>query len=201
MNISSPDSWPLPSNFQRIADKLATARKPPILPTANITLTCNLDESARYACRRSLVQEPHMFNASILDCYVTFTVNKDVFIHGIEVPSQIEMNPAGEDELKYNELLYAHLLDETGSRLTYAHFSAKVNYNEMLEIFFNRTIYIKANQSYRVGIVLNKVGTYPSGLCTRRVNGEESGVTFNFCVGQASNYLRDSIFRAIIYSE
>lgn len=36
-----------------------------------------------------LRQEPHCLNTSILDCSVTFTVDKDVWIHGIEVPSQV----------------------------------------------------------------------------------------------------------------
>ena len=34
-------------------------------------------------------QEPHCLNTSILDCSVTFTVDKDIYIHGLEVPSQV----------------------------------------------------------------------------------------------------------------
>ena len=99
--------------------------------------------------------------------FFRFTVDKDICIHGIEVPSQVtevpenielpmlqnlavqannQMNapPAqapnnnaggviqmnnhpGSNE--YNELLYAHLLDADGNRLTYTHFTAKVNLN------------------------------------------------------------------------
>ena len=33
----------------------------------------------------------------------------------------------------YNELLYAHLLDSDGARLTYTHFTAKVN-NDVIVI-------------------------------------------------------------------
>ena len=36
-----------------------------------------------------MLQEPHCLNTSILDCSVTFTVDKDVWVHGIEVPSQV----------------------------------------------------------------------------------------------------------------
>ena len=36
-----------------------------------------------------LMQEPHCLNTSILDCSVTFTVDKDVWVHGLEVPSQV----------------------------------------------------------------------------------------------------------------
>ena len=35
-------------------------------------------------------------------------------------------NPPNSNE--YNELLYAHLLDADGNRLTYTHFTAKVHY-------------------------------------------------------------------------
>ncbi len=118
-----------------------------------------------------MMQEPHCLNTSILDCSVTFTVDKDVCIHGIEVPSQVteapenlelpmlqnlaaaaagaadgqqQQNSSGNNSpqaqppapnpgggaatsgSEYNELLYAHLLDAEGSRLTYTHFTAKV---------------------------------------------------------------------------
>ena len=57
----------------------------------------------------------------------------------------------------YSELLYAHLLDGDGQRLTYTHFTAKVNWNSMIEITFNRSVKINANKVYRIGMVLNKV--------------------------------------------
>ena len=57
----------------------------------------------------------------------------------------------------YNELLYAHLLDNEGARLTYTHFTSKVNWNSMIEISFNRAVLIQANKVYRIGMVLNKV--------------------------------------------
>ena len=104
---------------------------------------------------------------------MTFTVDRDICIHGIEVPSQVTEAPenielpmlqnlaaqannqSGNPNLggnnpggganggaaggghggaanqqssvnEYNELLYAHLLDADGNRLTYTHFTAKV---------------------------------------------------------------------------
>ena len=41
-----------------------------------------------------MMQEPHCLNTSILDCSVTFTVDRDICIHGIEVPSQVTEVPA-----------------------------------------------------------------------------------------------------------
>lgn len=44
-----------------------------------------------------------------------------------------------------------------GQRLTYTHFTAKVNWNSMIEITFNRSVRISRNKVYRIGMVLNKV--------------------------------------------
>ena len=114
----------------------------------------------------------------------------------------------------YSELLYAHLLDGEGQRLTYTHFTAKVrlgstshrlsdslqvNWNSMIEISFNRSVRVSANKVYRIGMVLNKVGWYPMGVCTRRVNSE--GCFFTFCVGQPSDTQRDGLIRSIIFSK
>ena len=116
----------------------------------------------------------------------------------------------------YSELLYAHLLDGEGQRLTYTHFTAKVvllyltlfchyivstpqvNWNSMIEISFNRSVRVSANKLYRIGMVLNKVGWYPMGVCTRRVNSE--GAFFTFCVGQPNDTHRDGLIRSIIFS-
>lgn len=49
----------------------------------------DLDMSTKYFCKRAMMVEPHCLNTSILDCSVTFTVDKDMCIHGIEVPSQV----------------------------------------------------------------------------------------------------------------
>ena len=114
----------------------------------------------------------------------------------------------------YSELLYAHLLDGEGQRLTYTHFTAKVqsvtsnsysfiavlqvNWNSMIEISFNRSVLVNANKVYRIGMVLNKVGWYPMGVCTRRVNSE--GAFFTFCVGQPNDTHRDGLIRSIIFS-
>ena len=126
----------------------------------------DVDVTIRFWCHRAMMQEPHCLNTSILDCSVTFTVDKDICIHGIEVPSQVTEAPENIElpmlqnlavqannqmnapqaannnaaavaaaagvqnhpgSTEYNELLYAHLLDADGNRLTYTHFTAKVN--------------------------------------------------------------------------
>ena len=185
MNISAPGSWDLP-------DYLSKEREPRKIPRELLPAT-DVDMSTKYWCKRSMLQEPHCLNTSILDCSVTFIVDRDTCIHGIEVPSQASELPpnaaaAAQDQdvqavqnlnsNEYNELLYAHLLDADGNRLTYTHFTAKVPRDSMIEINFNRSVYIKADKVYRVGMVLNKVGWYPMGVCTRRVNCEGCFFTF-----------------------
>lgn len=139
---------------------------------------------------------------------MTFTVDKDCCIHGIEVPSQLKDFPENAsmelpaipaEQSDYNELLYAHLLDSEGNRLTYTHFTAKVNWNTMIEINFNRSVCVLADRVYRIGMVLNKVGWYPTGICTRRISCE--GSFFTFCVGQPNDTLRDGLIRSIIFSK
>lgn len=46
----------------------------------------------------------------------------------------------------YTELLYAHLLDSDGSRLTYTHFTSRVTIGSLVEITFNRPVYIQRNK-------------------------------------------------------
>merc|ERR1719150_3367501 len=88
MNISAPGSWDLP-------DYLSKEREPRKLPR-ELTPGSHgeiVDLSSRFWCKRAMMQEPHCLNTSILDCSVTFTVDKDMCIHGIEVPSQTSEIP------------------------------------------------------------------------------------------------------------
>ena len=257
MNISSPGSWDLPDYILTDTEPRKIPRD--LLPTAS-SGPADVDVSIKFWCHRAMMQEPHCLNTSILDCSVTFTVDKDICIHGIEVPSQVTEAPENielpmlqnlaaqaqannpvnnaqqppqpqpqpqppvvaaaqvANNNEYNELLYAHLLgkvvevaltnrliseclisDADGQRMTYTHFTAKVERNTMIRIEFNRSVIVDANKVYRIGMVLNKVGWYPMGVCTRRVNVE--GCFFTFCVGQPTDSLRDGLIRSIIFSK
>ena len=155
MNISCPGSWELPDHMARIAEP---RREPGGSGEVEVVTHCG----SKHWCKRAMMQEPHCLNTSILDCSVTFTVDKDLYIHGIEVPSQVTDIPEqavvshyvialngshcvvlqlenlqppveglpriSQNKHGYNELLYAHLLDGEGQRLTYTHFTAKVRF-------------------------------------------------------------------------
>ena len=116
--------------------KESECRKTPL--ETNLVLPGDVDATSKIYCVRAMMQEPHCLNTSILDCSVTFTVDRDICIHGIEVPSQVTDIPENSSpdlpaiplgQSEYNELLYAHLLNEDGNRLTYTHFTAKVEWN------------------------------------------------------------------------
>lgn len=166
-----------------------------------------LREGSKYYCLRSLVQQTEILNSSVLDCSVTFSVDRNICVMGVQVPTQINMVnsmplPLGVPPIaipdSYTEVLYAHLLDSDGSRLTYTHFTTKVNLGSLVEITFNRPVYIQKNKVYRVGVVFNKVGWYPVGVCTQRMACDS--VFFSFGVGDCTDSIRDGLIRSIVFS-
>ena len=66
-----------------------------------------------------MMQEPHCLNTSILDCSVTFTVDKDVYIHGIEVPSQVTDVPE-------QAMVREHNIDFNSAYQKDCHFSLRI---------------------------------------------------------------------------
>ncbi|XP_014361077.2 uncharacterized protein LOC106712915 isoform X1 [Papilio machaon] len=164
-------------------------------------------------CQRPLIHHTDCMNTSILDCSATFMVDKNICLLGVQVPTQAPSEEAGGTNSGvvgaggvggagsaggYCELLYAHLLDADGARLTYTHYTGRVPYRHLLDIMFNRPVYIQRNKVYKVGIVFNKVGWYPMGRCAQQVATDS--VFFNFGVGQSSDSVRDGLIRSIIFT-
>ncbi|CAH2105071.1 unnamed protein product [Euphydryas editha] len=154
-------------------------------------------------CQRAILQHTECLNTSALDCSVTFMVDKNIYVLGVQVPTQSPTQSAsdlsgGGGSGGYSELLYAHLLDADGARLSYTHYTNRVPYRHLLDIMFNRRIYIQRNKVYKVGIVFNKVGWYPMGTCAQQVAAES--VFFNFGIGHSSDSVRDGLIRSIIFT-
>lgn len=63
-----------------------------------------------------------------------------------------------------------------------------------MEISFNKPVYIQRHKTYKVGVVLNKLGCYPTGTCERRTVCES--VAFTFGVSDT----RDGIIRSIVFT-
>ncbi|CAH0557253.1 unnamed protein product [Brassicogethes aeneus] len=157
-----------------------------------------IDLSKKMYCSRQVIRITECMNTSVLDCAVTFTCDKNVCVYGIQVPAQIPMEDDKTQSYSYPELLYAHLLDADGSRLTYTHFTSRVNYKSLIEISFNRPIYIQRNKIYKVGVVLNKIGCYPIGSYPNQ--STSNGVVFTFSHGQCGDSVRDGLIRSIMFS-
>ncbi|XP_018326917.1 BTB/POZ domain-containing protein 6 isoform X2 [Agrilus planipennis] len=158
------------------------------------------ENSNKYYCTREMLRVTECMNTSVLDCAVTFTCDKNICVFGIQVPAQtiIEEDRQVAVGASYAELLYAHLLDADGSRLTYTHFTSRVNYRSLINISFNRPIYIQKNKVYKVGVVLHKMGWYTIGTYT--LQSTCNGVVFTFGQGQNCDSVRDGLIRSIIFS-
>lgn len=74
-----------------------------------------------------------------LTMFLFLKVPAQVLVDVDERPTQVYSN-------SYTELLYAHLLDGDGSRLTYTHFTSRVSYRSLIDISFNRPVYIQKNK-------------------------------------------------------
>ncbi|KOB67405.1 Uncharacterized protein OBRU01_19404 [Operophtera brumata] len=135
-------------------------------------------------CQRAIIQHTDCLNTSVLDCSVTFMVDKNICLLGVQESSVCALGHLGGGVAGgggYSELLYAHLLDADGARLTYTHYTCRVPYRHLLDIMFNRP-----------------VGWYPMGTCAQHVAAES--VFFNFCIGQSSDSVRDGLIRSIIFT-
>ncbi|CAL7945976.1 unnamed protein product [Xylocopa violacea] len=160
-------------------------------------------QELKHYCLRSAVQLSECLNTNVLDSSVTFSVDKNICVLGVQVPAQIaratnNMNHVLDSDTSYTEILYAHLLDSDDTRLTYTHFTTKVNINTLVEITFNRPVYIQKHKIYRVGVVFNKVGRYPMGVCTQNMACDS--VFFSFGVGNSSDNVRDGLIRSIVFT-
>lgn len=158
--------------------------------------------SRRYYCYRFTRSHTDCLNTSILDCSLTFSVDRSICITGCQVPTQVlggmNLPPTHDGNFpeRYSELLYAHLLDSMGSRLTYTHCTSRVSFDAMLEIAFDRPVYIQKDKTYKIGVVFNKVGWYPMALCVPTITC--ANVCFTFGVG-SNESVRDGLIRAIVF--
>jgi hypothetical protein len=160
-----------------------------------------LRNEQKFYCMRIIRQQTECLNTSVLDCSLTFTVDRSICVTGVQVPTQVLGGILDHSNVvpdRYSELLYAHLLDSQGSRLTYTHCTQRVRYNSLLEISFDRPVFIQRHKMYKVCVVFNKVGWYPMCTCFPTVTCDN--VCFTFGVGSQSESVRDGLIRSIIFT-
>lgn len=205
MNISSQGCLPLPQGFSPIT----TSRKPPEPPARQMTplrghgeggLRQNGEELQQKCVYGGPVQDI-LVNEQLVDCALSFSVDRNVCIYGIEMPTQLlpvnleSLPQAAQQQQRYSELIYAFLQDSDNCRLTYTHYTGRVPWNGTMEVVFNRPVYILANKWYKIGVVLNKVGRYPLYATSPSVTVDHN-TTFLF--GQDRQ--RDGLIKSIMFS-
>lgn len=153
------------------------------------------EERRYYYCIRTIQQIREVQNRSVLDCSFTFSVDRNVSILGLQMYTQIKPSSIAD---RYSEIIYAHLLDSHGSRLTYTHSNQRVPYDTVNEILFDRPVFIQSNKVYKIGVVFNKIGFYQEHEVQGIVRG--SNITFTFNTGNPNDTIREGLIRGIIYS-
>lgn len=158
-------------------------------------------EERRYYCIRTIQQIREIYNRSVLESSFTFSVDRNVSILGLTICTQIKTPATSGDNRnndRYSEILYAHLLDSHGSRLTYTHSNQRVPYESDSEILFDRPMFIQSNKVYKVGVVFNKIGFYQENAV--HSSFRTSNITFTFNTGSPADTTREGLIRGIIYS-
>lgn len=216
--ISRKANFPQPSSHDNYDDfrmSAADRKKPLLFPSMSNSVyeltppivtnrfsdTDNLtNDTRRSYCVRTIQQQFDYRNTSVTDCGLNFQVDTNIMITGVQVPTQVLcgelMNSAGFSE-RYTEILYAHVQDMQGSRLTYTHCTSRVRYDSMLEISFDRPVYIYRNRIYKIYVVFNKIGWYPMYTCVPDIICNR--VKFMFNVGAPTESVRDGLIRAIVF--
>lgn len=196
MNISSPGVATLPSTIcenSKIRQKLPTPQR----TESNYMVQL----PARKWCGCGGEMADILINEQLVDCSLSFSVNNGVSIHGMLIPTQIlpenmEQHPSHQPiPLNYSELIYSFLQDSDSCRLTYTHFTARVPWNSSVEVLFNRPVIITPNKTYKIVVVLNKVGRYPLFHISSQIYSDH--VTFTFGREGARDGL--GLIRAIIF--
>lgn len=155
----------------------------------------------RYYCIRTIQQIREIYNRSVLESSFTFSADRNVSILGLTIFTQIRPTPNATEPRnpdRYSEIIYAHLLDSHGSRLTYTHSNQRVPYESDSEILFDRPVFIQSNKVYKVDVVFNKVGFYQDYAVHSSFRA--SNITFTFNTGNPTDTTREGLIRGIIYS-
>lgn len=148
-------------------------------------------------CMRAKCQEYEFHNANVSDSTLTFQVDRNIWITGIKVPTQLVPPNTGRPVYDYTEIIYVHVQHLRGSRIRYVHLTVRVDYGKIEVINFDRPVYIHANQIYKIFVTFHKKGKYPVYSCLTETVCNE--VNFKFNIGCSSESVRDGLIHGILF--
>uniref|UniRef100_A0A336LFN0 CSON010474 protein n=1 Tax=Culicoides sonorensis TaxID=179676 RepID=A0A336LFN0_CULSO len=197
-------------NIPERLERLPVEHAMPIVAPPNIYLDeplVRFPTDRKMYCVRVSGNQTEILNTAVIDSSITFTVDRSICITGIQVPTQIRpANSNGHTHIfpersdGYSELLYACLLDAASdSRLTYTHSTQRVTYNSVLEIQFDRPVYVQRNKVYKISVCFNRSGWYPFPIDRPARQISVDGVLFSFDLGTSTRD-RDGLIRSIVYT-
>lgn len=155
-----------------------------------------LNRSNNIYCVRAKYQRSLFYNANVSDCALTFQVDRNIWITGIQLPTQLKpsINPCGNE---YTEILYVHIQHIHGSRIRYAHLTLRVHYDKIEEVTFDHPVYIHPNQIYKIFVTFNKAGKYPMFSCLTEIVCNQ--VYFKFNIDSSNESVRHDLIHGIIF--
>lgn len=68
----------------------------------------------------------------------------------------------------------------------------------MLEIWFDRPVFVQKEKLYKIGVIFNKVGWYPMAKCSTSLTCNE--VHFTFAINSLDS-IRDGLIRGIMFND
>lgn len=177
MNISSPGVASLPS---AICKNTKSRQKMPSPQRKESSFMVHCPSHKWCDCGGEMADI--LINEQLVDCSLSFSVNSSVSIYGMFIPTQMlpenVEQPTSRQPFDYSELIYSFLQDSDCCRLTYTHFTARVQCNDSVEVLFNRPVIITPHKTYKIVVVLNKVGRYPLFYISPQVDSNH--ITFTF---------------------
>jgi hypothetical protein len=177
VNLNSPGSMDIP-------DGICRSTQQRICPQ-NDSFTWDAHLHSTNLCER----QSHIDNTGTIECSVTFTASKNVRIIGIQVPSQItqsgKITEVKAEPETYSELVIISLVGSTKNLLSYVHFEAEIQFNNLLDILFEQSVEVKQLEEHTLRIWLHRKGRYPQ--CKLEPIVQCGDVTFKFQGTTAEN--------------
>lgn len=169
VNLNSPGSMAIPAGICNSTEMRCCPR--------NDGFIWDAERHSTNLCQRLTFID----NKGIIESAVTFTVNKNIRILGIQVSSQvINSGRITETDVgkSYSELVIVSLAGSSKNLLAYVHFEADVKFNSVVDIKFEHSVEVKQQEEHTLRVWFHRPGCYPKS--TLDSNVKIGDVVFKF---------------------